>query len=61
MGKPDDYGPVMNASLWTCVAFASIFLGLRLFAKFWKHRGLWWDDYFLIGAWVSSALESGYL
>ncbi|KAF3352504.1 hypothetical protein VdG1_08955 [Verticillium dahliae VDG1] len=59
MGKPDDYGPVMNASLWTCVAFASIFLGLRLFAKFWKHRGLWWDDYFLIGAWAMLIVSVG--
>ncbi|EEY16829.1 conserved hypothetical protein [Verticillium alfalfae VaMs.102] len=59
MGKPDDYGPVMNASLWTCVAFATIFLGLRLFAKFWKHRGLWWDDYFLIGAWSMLIISVG--
>ncbi|KAM0270241.1 hypothetical protein ACHAQH_009511 [Verticillium albo-atrum] len=59
MGKPDDYGPVMNASLWTCVALATIFLGLRIFAKFWKHRGLWWDDYFLIGAWAMLIISVG--
>ncbi|KAM0335087.1 hypothetical protein ACHAQA_000121 [Verticillium albo-atrum] len=59
MGKPDDYGPIMNISLWTCVALATIFLGLRIFAKFWKHRGLWWDDYFLIGAWSMLIISVG--
>lgn len=42
----------MNISLWTLVGLALLFMGLRIYAKLTKHRGLWWDDWVLIISWV---------
>jgi hypothetical protein len=48
-----DYGQETNTIVWMLTALAAVFLGLRVFCKFLRHRGLWWDDHILIAAWVS--------
>jgi len=47
-------GPLMKIVCWALVAVSGLFLVLRLYCKFLKHRGLWWDDHVLVMAWVSS-------
>ncbi|KAK2771248.1 hypothetical protein CKAH01_14397 [Colletotrichum kahawae] len=53
MGRPADYGPTINAVVWSQVALAAFFLSLRVYCKFIKHRGLWWDDHVLIASFVA--------
>lgn len=48
-----DYSPQLNSTIWFLTAMAALFLGLRIYAKVWRRRPLWWDDYFLIAGWVS--------
>ncbi|KAG7118008.1 hypothetical protein HYQ44_020232 [Verticillium longisporum] len=49
----DDLGPRLNATVWSLTAVSGLFLGLRLYCKFTRRRGLWLDDHFLIAAWCS--------
>ncbi|KAJ2989600.1 hypothetical protein NUW58_g3386 [Xylaria curta] len=44
----DDFGPSVEACIWSLAVLAAGWLALRLYLKFRKHRGLWWDDHFLI-------------
>jgi hypothetical protein len=46
-------GPTTNIAGWALVAAAALFIGLRIFCKYWSRRRLWWDDYLLLAAWVS--------
>jgi hypothetical protein len=48
-----DFGPQINFTLWLLTALSAAFLSLRVYCKFLRHRGLWWDDHFLIASWVS--------
>ena len=50
----DDYGPQINLTLWGLSIVAAIWLVVRVYCKYARHRGLWWDDYVLIASWVSS-------
>ncbi|CAK7216093.1 hypothetical protein SBRCBS47491_002715 [Sporothrix bragantina] len=54
----DSRGPYINASLWTLEGLAGLFLGLRIYCKIFRHRGLWFDDYFLIAAWILLAVSA---
>ena len=47
-----NFGPLLNLAIWTLAGSATVFLGLRLFAKHRGQRLLWFDDYLLIAAWV---------
>ncbi|TEA15689.1 hypothetical protein C8034_v002304 [Colletotrichum sidae] len=49
----DDYGPSLLATVWGLGALAGIFMGLRLYCKFTRQRGLWWDDHYMIAAWLA--------
>lgn len=49
----DNYGPQINLTLWSLSGVAAIWLAVRIYCKFARRRGLWWDDYFLIASWVS--------
>jgi hypothetical protein len=49
----ENLGPHMNIVVWVLVGLSGLFLGLRIYCKFMKSRGLWWDDYLLIASWVS--------
>lgn len=55
----DDLGPQLNTTIWFLVTISAFFLGLRLYCKVWRRRGLWWDDYFLVASWVRSSPVSG--
>ncbi|KAI1486420.1 hypothetical protein F5X96DRAFT_234564 [Biscogniauxia mediterranea] len=41
-----------NASIWVLITLATIFLGLRVFCKFRRRKGLWWDDWVLFPSWL---------
>jgi len=48
----EDYGPQVNFTIWLLTALSAAFLALRVYCKFLRHRGLWWDDHVLIASWV---------
>ncbi|OTA93997.1 hypothetical protein M434DRAFT_30330 [Hypoxylon sp. CO27-5] len=45
-------GHWVNAVIWVLIALATTFLGLRVFCKYRRGRGLWWDDWILIASWL---------
>lgn len=51
-----NFGPKLVTSIWVLIGLSAAFLALRLYCKFSRHRGTWWDDYLLIGAWVRLVL-----
>ncbi|KAK3317964.1 putative integral membrane protein [Apodospora peruviana] len=55
----DDRGPALIATSWSLTCLATIFLGLRVYCKTIGRRGLWWDDWILIAAWVVLVIDSG--
>ncbi len=61
---PHDNGaPKLNAVVWVLTGLSGAFLALRIYCKFSRRKGLWWDDYLLIAAWVlhiSSRPSSGW-
>jgi len=57
----DNAGPHLVRTIWVLIGISLLFLLLRLYAKFFRHRGLWWDDHILIGAWLCIATESALL
>jgi len=56
----DDAGPVIITVLWVLVSISAISLALRVYCKRKTHRGLWWDDYILLGSWVGSLSNTQY-
>jgi hypothetical protein len=56
--KKADYGPRLNVALWLMVSVAALFLFTRLYLKKCQNRGLWWDDYALLGAWVCQTTQA---
>ncbi|KAL2205043.1 hypothetical protein CC79DRAFT_1370861 [Sarocladium strictum] len=54
----DERGTRLLASVWTLTAVAAVLLGLRLYCKIWRGRGLWWDDHLLIIAMVSLTIAA---
>ncbi|KAI1474592.1 hypothetical protein F4774DRAFT_400038 [Daldinia eschscholtzii] len=59
--QEDALGPMMNAVNWALTALAGIFLGLRIYCKFSRHRGLWWDDQILIFAFACLVAAVGFI
>ncbi|GAB1317108.1 hypothetical protein MFIFM68171_07318 [Madurella fahalii] len=45
-------GLTIVAVLWPMISLSGVFLGLRLYSKLTRSRGLWWDDHFIIASWV---------
>ncbi|KAJ4390466.1 hypothetical protein N0V85_007189, partial [Neurospora sp. IMI 360204] len=41
----------VNFSCWFLTVLAALFLGLRIYCKKYRGRGLWWDDHVLITSW----------
>ena len=50
----DNGGPMLVVVIWVLSGLALLFLSLRIYCKFLRHSGLWWDDYVLIASWVST-------
>ncbi len=48
----DDQGPQLNFTIWLLAILSFCFLALRIYCKFLRGRGLWWDDHVLVAAWV---------
>jgi len=57
----DNQGIKMNVVSWSLQIFASLFVALRVYCKFTRKRGLWWDDYILLAAWICLTVETGLL
>ena len=51
-GEVPNYAGRMLWAIWSFTVGASVFLALRVYCKLTRNRGLWWDDNFLIAAWV---------
>jgi len=47
-----DKGHLLLSVHWALTAVAAAFLAVRLYCKVSYKRGLWWDDWILIGALV---------
>jgi hypothetical protein len=45
-------GVTIVAVLWSFIAFSGLTLVLRLYSKLTRSRRLWWDDHFIVVAWV---------
>lgn len=62
-GPPDpsllaeNNGPMMLAVVWPLFSVAGLFIGVRFYAKYWRGRKPWWDDYALVGAWVCPSVD----
>ncbi|EAQ82895.1 hypothetical protein CHGG_11071 [Chaetomium globosum CBS 148.51] len=56
-----DFGPQINLVIWLLTALSSAFLAMRVYCKFLRHRGLWWDDYLLIGSWVALVADCAFI
>lgn len=50
---PEDVGPYLLRVIWALAGISGLFLALRLYSKLYRRRPLWWDDCFLVAAWVS--------
>jgi hypothetical protein len=48
----DNAGPKLNAVIWVLTALSGFVLGLRIYCRV-SRRSFWFDDVFLIAAWVS--------
>jgi len=48
MGKPADFGGILNGVMWFQVAFASVFIALRLYTRQYIIRNTGWDDVLMI-------------
>ncbi|KAJ4417115.1 hypothetical protein N0V85_001997 [Neurospora sp. IMI 360204] len=57
----DNAGIRLNIVIWVLIGLSGAFLGLRVYCKFSRRKGLWWDDIMLIGAWVCLGVESALL
>ncbi|GAB1317461.1 hypothetical protein MFIFM68171_07671 [Madurella fahalii] len=56
-----DVGPQINFTIWLLTALSAAFLALRVYCKFLRHRGLWWDDHVLIASWLSLVASSAFV
>ncbi|KAK1753661.1 hypothetical protein QBC47DRAFT_424162 [Echria macrotheca] len=54
-----DLGPPLNIVVWLLVSISAVFLFTRLYLKNFQNRGLWWDDYVLLAAWLLQAGQAG--
>ncbi|KAM0277437.1 hypothetical protein ACHAQH_005801 [Verticillium albo-atrum] len=48
----NDPGPTVVASIWSMMAIATVFFALRIYCKTVRTRGMWWDDYIMLVAWL---------
>lgn len=48
----DNLAPRILLALWFTAPVALLFLSFRVYCKRISRRGLWWDDYLLVGSWV---------
>lgn len=56
MGKPSDYGPILDGVMWLQVGISVVFVVLRIYTRYYIIRGLGWDDYMMVLNLVSQSL-----
>ncbi|KAK0716611.1 hypothetical protein B0T21DRAFT_64537 [Apiosordaria backusii] len=56
-----DYGGQINFTIWLLTALSAAFLALRVYSKFLRHRGLWWDDHVLIASWIAQVTSCAFV
>ncbi|KAL2268280.1 hypothetical protein VTJ83DRAFT_3126 [Remersonia thermophila] len=56
-----DLGPQVNFTIWLLTSLSSALLALRIYCKLLRHRGLWWDDHFLIAAWLALVADCAFI
>jgi hypothetical protein len=44
--------PGLIVTFWILAVVSGMMMGLRLYCKVWRSRGLWWDDYTMLLSWV---------
>lgn len=49
----DDRGPRLLVVCCMLVALAGLFLGLRIYCKVIRQKGIWWDDWVMMAAWIA--------
>ncbi|KAI6357361.1 hypothetical protein MCOR25_007664 [Pyricularia grisea] len=55
-------GLKINITIWCLIVLATVFILLRLYSKGRRpRRGLWWDDYVLVVAWVCQLASAAQL
>ena len=50
-------GPALIGVSWALTGLATLFLALRIYCRHIGRRGLWWDDWTLIAAWVRGVVS----
>ncbi|KAK4167904.1 hypothetical protein QBC43DRAFT_125813 [Cladorrhinum sp. PSN259] len=50
--EAQDNGRATLVVLWILLVVSGIFLGLRVYAKVWRGRYLWYDDHVLMASWA---------
>jgi len=48
----NDFIKELNFTIWTLIVSSGGFLGLRIYCKLYRQRGLWWDDHVLIASYL---------
>ncbi|KAL8294560.1 hypothetical protein RB597_007799 [Gaeumannomyces tritici] len=56
--NPPSMGALLSSVVWFLTALALVFLVLRLYSKYLRGKGFWWDDYILGAAWHMLLLSS---
>lgn len=58
--RPNDegFGAYINAIGWVLLSLSGLVVGARVWAKVSARKGLWWDDYIVLAAWVSLSISS---
>ncbi|KAM7211087.1 hypothetical protein V8F06_013528 [Rhypophila decipiens] len=51
----------LNSAIWVLTTLSGGFLALRLYCKYLRRKGLWWDDIILIAAWMTITVECAVL
>lgn len=58
MGRPSDFGPILNGVMWLQVIISSILIVLRIYTRYYIIRSLGWDDYMMVINLVSHTLST---
>ncbi|OIW31929.1 hypothetical protein CONLIGDRAFT_572094 [Coniochaeta ligniaria NRRL 30616] len=52
--EDEDFGPATRIAIWLLTGVSAVFLCLRLYCKFIRHRRLHLDDWVLIASWLAT-------
>jgi len=58
---PGEAPRVVNGAIWTMLAIALAFTGLRLYCRAARSKKLWWDDYILVISTVLLIIATSFL